>query len=241
MAGKITDLGSQTGAGLATGDLLETVDISDTSLAGTGTNKKITVQELALGHGLGMARPTVSGSRDLMWPGAYISGLADAIALTAGTYFYFPAVVTQQLTLASIKTEVFNASAASNIRMGIYTADSNWQPQTLLFDSGSISSATTGVKSFTTSQVLAPGLYLGCIQSSDSAVQVRDAASSFVMGVYSINGPNFGGGANLIRGSWSVTGSYGALPGSGTAWTTSSDVSSATLHLPLFLDVATIG
>lgn len=39
---KITDLGALTEATLATGDLFTAVDISDTSLAATGTNKKIT-------------------------------------------------------------------------------------------------------------------------------------------------------------------------------------------------------
>src|SRR5215467_2090112 len=46
MVGKITDLAAQTGAGTATGDLLEMVDISDTSMAATGTNKKLPMSEL---------------------------------------------------------------------------------------------------------------------------------------------------------------------------------------------------
>lgn len=43
---KITGLGAQTGAGAAVGDLFVTVDISDTSMAATGTDKKITLAEL---------------------------------------------------------------------------------------------------------------------------------------------------------------------------------------------------
>lgn len=46
---KITDLGAQTGAALATGDHLVTVDISDTSMSATGTDKRITASELAIG------------------------------------------------------------------------------------------------------------------------------------------------------------------------------------------------
>lgn len=45
----ISALASQTGAALATGDLFATVDISDTSMAGTGTDKKITAAELIAG------------------------------------------------------------------------------------------------------------------------------------------------------------------------------------------------
>lgn len=44
MAGKITDLATLTAP--ATVDLLELVDISDTSMAASGTNKKITVADL---------------------------------------------------------------------------------------------------------------------------------------------------------------------------------------------------
>lgn len=45
---KITDLASQTGASVASGDLFETVDVSDASMAATGTNKKITANEVAI-------------------------------------------------------------------------------------------------------------------------------------------------------------------------------------------------
>jgi hypothetical protein len=47
MAGKITDLGVLTGAAAATTDLIETVDVSDTSMAATGTNKKMTLSDMA--------------------------------------------------------------------------------------------------------------------------------------------------------------------------------------------------
>ena len=46
MAGKITDLAALTGAGAATTDLIETVDVSDTSMAATGTNKKMALSDL---------------------------------------------------------------------------------------------------------------------------------------------------------------------------------------------------
>jgi hypothetical protein len=43
---KISGLTALTGANTATGDLLEIVDVSDTTMAATGTNKKITLGEL---------------------------------------------------------------------------------------------------------------------------------------------------------------------------------------------------
>ena len=48
---KITDLTAITGANTASGDVFVVVDVSDTSMAGSGTNKKITKAELALAVG----------------------------------------------------------------------------------------------------------------------------------------------------------------------------------------------
>lgn len=48
---KITDLTAITGANTASGDVFVVVDVSDTSMAGSGTNKKITRAELALAVG----------------------------------------------------------------------------------------------------------------------------------------------------------------------------------------------
>lgn len=54
---KITDLSALTGAGTASGDALVIVDVSDSSMAATGTDKKITASELATAIGtlLGLA------------------------------------------------------------------------------------------------------------------------------------------------------------------------------------------
>jgi hypothetical protein len=49
MAGKLTDLTALTGANLAVGDLHEVTDVSDTSMAATGTNKSMTTTELVAG------------------------------------------------------------------------------------------------------------------------------------------------------------------------------------------------
>lgn len=46
MAGEISGLGALTGANIADGDLLEVMDVSDTTMAATGTNKKTTAGDL---------------------------------------------------------------------------------------------------------------------------------------------------------------------------------------------------
>jgi hypothetical protein len=47
VAGEISSLTALTGANTAAGDLFEVVDVSDTTLAATGTNKKITRTDMA--------------------------------------------------------------------------------------------------------------------------------------------------------------------------------------------------
>jgi len=48
MPGRITELGALTGAAAATTDLIEAIDVSDTSMAATGTNKKLSLAELVV-------------------------------------------------------------------------------------------------------------------------------------------------------------------------------------------------
>jgi hypothetical protein len=47
MPGRITELGTLTSGAAATTDLIETVDVSDTSMAPTGTNKKMSLSDMA--------------------------------------------------------------------------------------------------------------------------------------------------------------------------------------------------
>lgn len=60
---KITDLTALTGASLATGDDLAVVDISDTTMAASGTDKKITADQLAVG----LATTLGVVGRDKIW------------------------------------------------------------------------------------------------------------------------------------------------------------------------------
>jgi hypothetical protein len=63
---KITDLTALTGASVATGDLLPIVDVSDTTMAASGTDKKITIAELLIGlAALPLAGGTISGALDV--------------------------------------------------------------------------------------------------------------------------------------------------------------------------------
>lgn len=60
---KITDLSALTGANLATDDSFEMVDKSDTTMAATGTNKKMSADEVAIG----LATTLGVVGRDKIW------------------------------------------------------------------------------------------------------------------------------------------------------------------------------
>jgi hypothetical protein len=66
MPGRISELSSITGGNLAAGDKIEVVDVSDTSMAASGTNKQTTWADVA-------ASPAFSGLRvdatSFMWDG----------------------------------------------------------------------------------------------------------------------------------------------------------------------------
>ncbi len=91
---KITDFTALTGAGTAVGDLIELVDVSDTTMHATGTNKKQTIAEAGIGlvtsGGLApAASPTFTGTATaaaLVATGTFKHGTtADAFAVK-GTY-----------------------------------------------------------------------------------------------------------------------------------------------------------
>ena len=112
--------------------------------------------------------------------------------------------------------EVTTAGVASSVaRLGIYNADADWQPTTLVVDAGTVAVDSTGVKTITLSPVvtLAPGKYLLALLSN-GAPTLRGA---FVYSNYVGYSSTLGGSAMTI--SLSVSQAYGALPDPGTDWT----------------------
>ena len=112
--------------------------------------------------------------------------------------------------------------------MGIYADDtSGFYPGSLIFDSGSISSATTGAKEATITagvQTFQPGLYWVAFECSATAPQIRilPGAGEYI---------GFGGYDSTLSATgatygWSVAHTLGALPNpytsSATAITTAS-------------------
>lgn len=90
-----------------------------------------------------------------------------------GTAWFVPFFVAKQTTITELGIEVTTGVAASTIRIGLFSADSSGNVGTLIDQTGTMSSVSTGVKSTIISQSIASGLYYLGFQSSAAGVSVR--------------------------------------------------------------------
>ena len=211
------------------GDLLAATATATVARLGVGTNGYRLIADSTQTTGLGWAAPsqnqpgTVSGgAQNWSIPASVITALGSAQVLTANLVYYTPFVVFDPITLTSIAAEVTTLFAASNIRLGIYATTNAGQPTgAAVYDSGSLSSATTGVKSVTgLTTALAPGRYVTAIVCDSATVAVRAAVISSPWSPTEIDAATFGGGGNIAVYLRRVALTYGAFPNTGPAWTT---------------------
>ena len=135
--------------------------------------------------------------------------------------FLVPLPVHKTMVIDQIAVEVTSAGAAgSNLRFGIYNGDATTVvPTTLVVDSGDISAATIGVKTFTpgTAITLSPGLYFTAFSTSSSTAHgIRSLTTTNfaqVIGLTSAGGTSLGTYINGTRAA------YGALPANASSLT----------------------
>lgn len=132
----------------------------------------------------------------------------EALTLGANTLYAIPLLVARNMTVDRIALQVSTLADPSNIRLGIYNNGTNLYPGTLLLDAGTVSGATTGVKTITISQALTKGIYwVVCVSDATPAVNALGyyAEPCMILGIRStdFNHRNIG---------WSVAFTYAALP-----------------------------
>jgi len=135
--------------------------------------------------------------------------------------FLVPLPIHKTIVIDQIAVEVTSAGAVgSTLRFGIYNGDATTVvPTTLVVDSGDISAATIGVKTFTpgTAITLTPGLYFTAFTtSSASAHGIRSLTTTNfaqVIGLTAAGGTSLGTYINGTRAA------YGALPANASSLT----------------------
>jgi hypothetical protein len=163
---------------------------------------------------------------------------ASTTGPVVNTLYALPFVVPRRQQFDLIECEVTTLGTGSNIRLGIYRDSGNCYPGGLLFDSGNLSAASTGIKSATITaavQTFQPGLYWLTYENSATVPLIRmlnvGAANPWqaTLGFSSMSDTT----SDTQGLGWTVAHTVGALPdpytAGGTIRTTSS---AATAPLP---------
>ena len=151
-------------------------------------------------------------------PGVWSGAAYATKTLAANILYYQPFIVsgTSAITVSAVGLNVSTLAAATSIRIGIYAADNNLQPTTLMVDAGTVSSATTGWKTVTgLSTSLTPGPYLFAYVSNGGPAVSSLTGNSWFGYQFDPTLPT-----NWLR-DFRVSFTYGTLPTpTGTAWNT---------------------
>jgi hypothetical protein len=148
----------------------------------------------------------------LSTPGFGVSSVTTQ-ALSAGVRYFYRLWFEAPVIVDQLVFEVTTAGTGV-ARVGLMTADFDWQPSSVLVDSGDIDVSTIGVKTYTIpSPVTMPVGRVLAVIHPNVAVTVREAAGGFISTDYVTTLGN-----NPVVMRRQVTLAYGALDT--TAWTT---------------------
>lgn len=154
---------------------------------------------------------TIANSEAWYAASAEAGATMTTLALVANTLYAVPFAVARRMQLDRLAFSVATSKNGSSTRIGIYSSisNNNLTPSTLIYDSGSISTATSGSKFDTTaiSITLDPGLYWFVILSTTN-VTVRAFSSANSCSIFGY-GPALNGSS---QDGLQVTVTYGSLP-----------------------------
>lgn len=201
---KITGHTAITAANVADTDVFEIVDVSDTTDAATGTNKKMTVAELK--QLIPFIDKVTGSAQDRYLPQSDYHS-QTTIALTINVLRAVPYPIRFPITIDKLGIEV-TSGTTGNIRIGIYNSDANGMPNSLIVDSGEIAISGTGAKIVNVNVNLAPGLYWWAY-NTDTANTLRALSNMYHAIGY---GPTFG--ASFVGSIATIARTYQALPSS---------------------------
>jgi len=114
-------------------------------------------------------RPSAVAVTSYVIPGVELVSVGTT-GVVSDRVYYEPFYVVTTITLNLIGVEaVVAGSTFALTRLGIYNADRDWQPTTLVVDAGQVSCNTLGVKTLAINVTLPPGRYLFARNSQDTS------------------------------------------------------------------------
>jgi hypothetical protein len=169
MAGRISELTALTAALAAKDDLVEVLDVSDTSMAPTGTNKRITLTDLNLPSGL-HAAPLIGRFTGIVGASGFGAAALSSNTQNSITCQLYPPIflpMTMSFDLITVYVNVAATDVGGVFRLGVYNSDpSSLAPSTKIIEAGSVSAETTGFKTIAINLTLTAGLYFTAIAFS---------------------------------------------------------------------------
>lgn len=165
---------------LANGELGYETDTGSLKI-GNGSSNWSSLSYFSSGGGSSVASRTVgvqSGNSRWYDPtmGARVFSSGTAITVN-GFLIALPIHFSNSVSLDAIGAEVTTAGAGSTTRFGMYN-DNSGIPGDLVFDAGTVSTASTGGVSIAISQTLSAGMYWICMQVATSNVTFRGWTST---------------------------------------------------------------
>ncbi len=172
------------------------------------------------------ARPKYGTTELLTIPNVFFANVTTALMVTNALY-YFPFTIRTPVTITAMTIEVTTARTGKAVRLGIYRADKDWQPTSLVKDAGTLSVGSIAVVPLTGLSIsLQEGRYLIALHSEANPVlrAGRGAVPFFLAAL----------GANTFNSIQSVSKTYAVLADPGTPWDTVEAYASG-FYYPVFL------
>jgi hypothetical protein len=183
-------------------------------------------------------RAVAGGTTYLSLPGVDPNPTLGTFVISSGIAFYLPIWTPTDISIDQYIIEV-TTGAASTCRMGIYTADKNWQPATLVAGSDSGSVSTTAIAVVTTSVtpfILPAGRALIWFNQFSAAPTLR---SMRAQAPYGYNTGLGSGTTTLTTSKETQNNGTNAAPSTPLAWTQSNNSTPSLFEYFVWLRVST--
>lgn len=170
-------------------------------------------------------RTVHGGTTDYSVPGIIVTATGTTAQIANNLVYQFHYTPTP-ITIDQVAFVVTTGPASNaNVRVGIYNADTSWQPSgnPLADVTVAVASAFTGIKTISAAATI-NGRFIIAF-NMDVAMSLRQwTGSNWVGAIDSALGTS-----NYIEGA-SVASTYGAMPAPGTAWTVSLQATNGNIH-----------